>query len=237
MQKRLLFIGTLLAFALGNLRAYPTQEINDRNRKAVVEIFVQKDNGERGQATGFFISDHQLVTNFHVWRGVQEARIQLWDHSSPSLHLQKVYPYPREDLVILELDPNSSQYWCKITPGDTGVKIGDDIMVMGYPNGTWNVNSGTILHLGDSKNYLDSGEFPVVFLTSTWGAPGQSGSPLFDKDGNVIGIIEGGNSDHYGVQAISTQLLNGFFRMTMVLDSFDMRTSDQIAYDTAHGIN
>lgn len=141
--------------------------------------------------SGFAIADGFVVTNYHVVNGAKSINIKGVNGDNDETYKGYVVATDREhDLAILRIvDKNFKGFdaipYCI---GKTVPEVGDDVFVLGYPktntmgqevkltNGIISAESG---FKGDASMYQISA--PVQ--------PGNSGGPLFDNEGNVIGII------------------------------------------------
>lgn len=150
----------------------------------------EKANNSTG--SGFAISSEgYIVTNYHVVENAKNIKIKgIKGNFSKSYHAKVVVSDRNNDLVILEIDDSSF-----ITLGDinytinsTTSKVGENIFVLGYPltatmgeeikltNGIISSKSG---YQGDITSYQMTA--PIQ--------PGNSGAPMFDENGNIIGIV------------------------------------------------
>ncbi|MCL3782227.1 serine protease [Prolixibacteraceae bacterium JC049] len=100
-------------------------------------------------------------------------------------------------------DPNNrtkmAQTWASVTPGDTIVALGYPQNKNSYPNGA--VSSGTIYSDNDAENIItklklagdEEGNIPynsdVEFIAKAKGVAGMSGGGVFNKEGQLIGIM------------------------------------------------
>jgi S1-C subfamily serine protease len=134
--------------------------------------------------TGFFVSgDRKALTNAHVVEGCAQIRISLGSRVAVA---QVVARDTQNDLALIQTE---------IQPTDTAhfrlsVRQGEDVIVYGFPlagllSSGGNVTAGNVTALSgiaDDSRFLQLSA-PVQ--------PGNSGAPLFDQSGNVIGIVVG----------------------------------------------
>lgn len=172
-----------------------------------------KPKHEKSTGTGFAISSNGLiVTNFHVVENAERLNIRGINGNFSKTYSAKVVAQDKNnDLAIIKIDDytfttlGTIPYIIKPTIAD----VGENINVLGYPltatmgeeikytNGTISSKSG---FRGDFTTYQCSA--PIQ--------PGNSGGPVFDKLGCIIGII---NAKHVGAENVSyaiksTYLLN-----------------------------
>lgn len=148
--------------------------------------------------TGFFVSyDGYVVTNEHVVKGCTKAIVR---GTVPSTEANVLQVDAANDLALLKTDLVPMDI-AKLSTSNIALKENDRVMVMGYPG----ENSMTgIYKVVESK--VISGKGPrgeegwVQFKSSA--DHGNSGGPLLDATGNVIGVVQG----HVILQRMNAQL-------------------------------
>jgi serine protease Do len=137
----------------------------------------------RSLGSGFIISnDGYVITNHHVVKGADEIIIKLSDRRE--LIAELVGSDPRSDIALLKLDAKNLPT-VKIGNSDK-VKVGQWVLAIGSPFGfDASVTAGIVSAKGRS---LPSENYVPFIQTDVAINPGNSGGPLFDLDGNVIGI-------------------------------------------------
>ena len=141
--------------------------------------------------TGFAIADGYIVTNYHVTNGAKTIRIKGVNGDMEEAYKGFVVASDKEhDLSIVKIVDKDFEGFESIPYkiGKTMVDVGDDIFVLGYPmtqtmgeevkltNGVISAASG---YKGDASMYQISAAVQS----------GNSGGPLFNEDGAVIGIV------------------------------------------------
>ncbi len=133
--------------------------------------------------TGFFVDKSTVLTNHHVVRNCN--RIELIRKGYKSTAKVKAKD-SINDLAILEADKvnNSSLNF----RAGKGIRIGDDIIVIGYPLGEL-LGSGIKLTTGNVSALTGLINDTTSMQLTAPVQPGNSGGPLFDKSANVVGIV------------------------------------------------
>ena len=136
--------------------------------------------------TGFILSTNgYLITNFHVVKGKDNIKVKT---SSRDFEAKLVLKDESNDIAILKLDSVPSSVQSNLLFGDSSkVKAGDKVSTIGYPFS--NI-------LGKQPRYSEGiinslygvQDDPRLFQISVPIQPGNSGGPLFNAKGEVIGI-------------------------------------------------
>ncbi|MBO4354358.1 MAG: trypsin-like peptidase domain-containing protein [Clostridia bacterium] len=154
----------------------------------------QENEPSQWSGTGFALDEGYIVTNNHVVEGATTIKIYGVRGDMERCYRAKVVGTDKiNDLALLKMESYISTntdvlpYSVKFSMAE----VGEDIFVLGYPltqllgneikltNGIISSRTG---YDGDVNNYQISA--PVQ--------PGNSGGPVFDKDGNVVGIVVSG---------------------------------------------
>ena len=137
-----------------------------------------------GLGSGFIIgADGTIVTNFHVVEGADDITVILDDGTE--LEAELVASDDKTDIAVLRVDaghPLPTVAW-----GDSStVKVGDWAVAIGNPFGLGgSVSVGVISAIGRSIN---AGPYDDYFQIDAPINRGNSGGPLFDQQGRVIGV-------------------------------------------------
>ena len=139
-----------------------------------------------GLGSGFIISqDGYVVTNNHVISGADQITV-IFNNGVDEVPAEIVGTDPKTDIAVLKIDPEAVEIE-PVSWGDSEIsRVGDIVLAIGNPLGLGGtVTSGII-----SSINRDIGSGPYVDFIQT-DAPinrGNSGGPLFNLDGKVIGI-------------------------------------------------
>lgn len=143
-----------------------------------------KAPGHAGVGTGFVISaSGDIVTNNHVVEGSETVTVTLTDGTS--LDAEVVGTDPATDLALIRVKADGDLPF--VTWGDSaGLRVGQGVVAIGNPFGLGNtVTAGIVSALGRD---IQSGPFDDFIQTDAAINRGNSGGPLFNAEGEVVGI-------------------------------------------------
>lgn len=146
----------------------------------------QPERNMRSMGSGFFIShDGYLITNNHVIEDADEIVVQLTDRRAYDAVV--VGTDPRSDLALLKVEEEGLP-WLKIAEPDR-LKVGEWVLAIGSPfDLEFSASVGIVSAIGRSI-VNSSGEDYVPFIqTDVAINPGNSGGPLFNLNGEVVGV-------------------------------------------------
>ena len=135
--------------------------------------------------SGFVIDPSGLiVTNNHVIEGADEIIVNFTDGSK--LKVVKILGHdPKTDLALLQVEPRKPLK--AVSFGDSSVlRVGDWVMAIGNPFGLG--GSLTVGVVSATKRDINAGPYDDFIQTDAAINRGNSGGPLFNMDGQVIGV-------------------------------------------------
>ncbi|WP_420836141.1 Do family serine endopeptidase [Celeribacter indicus] len=139
----------------------------------------------RSQAlgSGFVISeDGYIVTNNHVIDGADEIEIEFFEGGTLAAEL--VGTDPKTDIAVLKVESEEPLPFVPFGDSDAA-RVGDWVMAMGNPLGQgFSVSAGIVSQRGRAL----SGAYDDYIQTDAAINRGNSGGPLFNMDGEVIGV-------------------------------------------------
>lgn len=158
-------------------------DLYNRLNPSVVVIFT-----DSGQGSGFvFDNNGHVVTNNHVIAGAQEIQVIMAD--GKALDATLVGRDPGSDLAVLKVDPTAATL-NPIPLGNSGaVQVGQIVVALGSPFGLQSTMTTGIVSAID-RTFPGAQQFQIPDIIQTDAAvnPGNSGGPLVDIYGNVIGV-------------------------------------------------
>ncbi len=160
-----------------------TDKINDKITRLNAPRKTTENPG-KFRGTGFAISSNgYIVTDYHVVNNADSVYVQSAD--GKSYRTKVIYTEPQTDIAVLQINDATFKnlgaipYAFKKAETD----IGENVFTIGYPRDAMVLGPGFLTassgYQGDTSAYQVS--IPVDF--------GNSGGPLLDSHGNVIGII------------------------------------------------
>ncbi|HYF04962.1 MAG TPA: trypsin-like peptidase domain-containing protein [Patescibacteria group bacterium] len=178
--------------AINAYREPPAYTVRLGRQGRVLVAFTNRSEAQRVSAgSGFFIhSDGYILTNKHVVDAT-ESRYMVSLGEGRDLEATVVYRDPEHDLAIIKIDGSG---YSTLKLGDsTAAQIGDSIVAVGNALGVFEdaSSTGTITALNeDIRVQTDHGELILsnMIESSAWVYPGDSGGPLLNKAGEVLGI-------------------------------------------------
>jgi S1-C subfamily serine protease len=159
--------------------------VAEKLRPAVVNLRVGK-GGRGGSGSGvLFTPDGFLLTNHHVVQGSDTVRVRLNDGSE--LTGRVVGNDPWTDLAVVQIEGNTFPF---AALGDSAkLKVGQLAVAIGSPLGFEStVTAGVISALGRTLRSVSGHLVDNVIQTDAALNPGNSGGPLVDSHGRVVGI-------------------------------------------------
>ncbi len=204
-----LAVGGAVGFGLGS-RASGSRDVAQSSsldasaiyaqaRDAVVTVrtdAVRLDNGDlRGLGTAFHIGDGYYVTSAHVVENARTIFLDSSDRPLPRIEVPRddgltfeasvVGSDKSSDVALLKAKPTSAKLeWAQTVPA-----IGSNVFAIGNPRGdsARSLSSGVISGL---NRFVNGGDRQLAGLLQTDAAmnPGNSGGPLLDATGRVVGL-------------------------------------------------
>jgi serine protease Do len=134
--------------------------------------------------SGFIISaDGYIVTNNHVIEAADEVEIELFD-GNKKLKAEIVGRDPRTDLALLKVESDTPLPFVPFGNSDA-MRVGDWVLAIGNPLGQgFSVSAGIV----SARNRTLQGSYDDFIQTDAAINRGNSGGPLFNMNGEVIGV-------------------------------------------------
>jgi serine protease Do len=152
----------------------------------------------QGVGSGFIVSPDGLVlTNAHVVQNAAEVTVKLTDRRE--FKAKVVGTDPQTDVAVLKIDATNLP---TVTLGSTAnTRVGESVVAIGSPFGFENTVTAGIVSA--KSRALPDGTYVPFLQTDVAVNPGNSGGPLFNMKGEVIGINSQIYSRSGGYQGLS----------------------------------
>lgn len=152
-----------------------------KKRKSMPQAPGTEEEVPRGIGSGFIISqDGFVLTNAHVVDGADEVYVNLTDKREFKARVIGIDK--RTDVAVVKIE-GSKLPWLPIGDSDK-IKVGQWVVAIGSPFGLDNSVSAGII----SSKARDTGDFLPLIQTDVAVNPGNSGGPLINMNGEVVGI-------------------------------------------------
>lgn len=164
--------------------------IIERYSKSVLKIEHINSNDDYSIGTGFYFAvgnkktvKHLIITNKHV---VEKAKlINVLTKENERIEYSDIKIDPKRDLAFIVLNKNID---APIFHLNTGIEILSEILTIGYPSIPMTKEAYQVYHKGELNSFVEDYYDNKLFLFSAKTSSGNSGSPIIDEYGMVIGI-------------------------------------------------
>jgi putative serine protease PepD len=189
-----------------------TAALYKRYKDAVVEVHARtggsSDSPFEGQTpgeatgSGFVISDEgHIVTNQHVVDNAQSVQVEFSDGSEVDAEI--VGTDPSTDIAVLDVDRSASQLTALQFAPTGALEVGNPVVVLGSPFGLeGTLTTGVISAVG--REIQSPNGFTIENAVQTDAAlnHGNSGGPVLDTQGRVVGVASQIRSDSGGSDGV-----------------------------------
>ena len=204
-NSKFLFVFLVLSLFISCAQA-PQQLVSEKPVAPVVDLTSEKIRdsivlieSENASGTGFFVAPDKIVTNTHVVAHAGTVSVKS-PETKKDWTIEGVIGYDaKNSLVILKLTGEGTP----LPLGDR-VQIGESVSISGYPNGAFKVSESHI------QSTLKNDRW---FRLNTTTAKKTNGSPVFNNNGQVIGVIV-----PYGDYAVSSSVLAALLDASMPIE-------------------
>ncbi len=168
------------------------------------------EGDQPGTGSAFFIAKDTLITNEHVVKGFKSGKIS---YQRKIFTVDVIARDEANDLALLKVNFNDLQALQSVKPlriGDVhGAVEGEPVFSIGYPMAQ-DLGVNPKINMGIINGVTGFSDDPRMFQVSVPLQPGNSGGPLFDENGGMIGVVSSGlNVAYYmNVRGFAPQNVN-----------------------------
>lgn len=173
----------LVLWGCGGTSNNTASRIAEEEGPAVVFVVVETD-GAKSQGSGIAIDGAKghFLTNWHVIKGIREGWVRVQGAEWMPI-VAVVAKDEHKDLALVKADPGGQTLHQARLGTVAEIKPGDPVVVIGNPLGEeFSVTDGIISQIRNQDGYK-------VVQTTAPISPGNSGGPLFNEQGEVVGIV------------------------------------------------
>jgi S1-C subfamily serine protease len=195
MSGRLLPLGVLLLAAAALSTACvpgPTGEVAEAQPPTPVEVAGEsvvriRNTSACGVAigTGFVVDGNRIVTNRHVVEGARELDVETWDGRPVGVGIAR--QGVETDLGVIDLRGRVARNLTPLPFDEDGLETGDRVAAIGYALAGPTVTTfGQFLDTPRGRPFLEPDR---VLRYNTTVEHGNSGGPLLNREGEVVGVV------------------------------------------------
>ena len=174
-----------------------TVEVTSKNIKSLVRVIARIPKGQLqpGESpeeigSGFFYKSNRIITNFHVVQAAESIQVELSDGRLVNAKLDGIDP--GIDIAILTVSGVQAPATVRFG-NSTNLIIGQKLLVFGSPFGVRNfVSTGDLAAIERTAPPADDigQEIPSMLMTTAFLQRGNSGGPVLNSRGMVIGVAD-----------------------------------------------
>ena len=169
------------------------EEVYQQVRSSVVVVRSQTAQGS-ALGSGFVYSAGYIVTNYHVVQGATSVTVELFDGTSSAVTIVGQDQFA--DVAVLKVS-NIPEQSKALEMGDSNIlKVGQQVVAVGNPLGlTASLSTGVVSQMGRLIGPVQNIPLVVpVIQLDVLITNGNSGGPLLDLNGRVVGITNAGTT-------------------------------------------
>ena len=164
-------------------------QIYDRDSKGVVSIVAVTANGE-DSGTGIVLNEKGLIlTNDHVIAGANSLTVSAPGSSGAKRTATIVGEEANSDLALIRVNPSELGLQPLQLASSSSLQVGDSVYAIGNPYGlNETLTRGIVSALGREIQAPDGAKISGAIQTDAALNPGNSGGPLLNEEGEVVGV-------------------------------------------------
>jgi putative serine protease PepD len=173
----------------GSSKTLTATQLYQQDSTGVVAIKAVTAEGE-DEGTGIVLNDRGLIlTNDHVIKGASSLTVDASGSSEKTAGAKIVGEEANQDLALIEVDPSGLELKPLTLASSSSVQVGDTVYAIGTPYGLEETfTKGIVSALNREIAAPDGAKITGAIQTDAALNPGNSGGPLLDEQGAVIGV-------------------------------------------------
>lgn len=164
-------------------------QVYEQDSHGIVSIKAVTADGE-DSGTGIVLNDDGLIlTNDHVIEGARSLTVNPGDSSSETRTATVVGEEANKDLALIKVDPSGLDLKPLTFDSSSSLQVGDSVYAIGNPYGLEEtLTKGIVSALNREISAPDGAKITGAIQTDAALNPGNSGGPLLNEQGEVIGV-------------------------------------------------
>jgi putative serine protease PepD len=173
----------------GSSKILTATQLYQRDSTGVVAIKAVTSEGE-DEGTGIVLNEQGLIlTNDHVIKGATSLTVDASGSSKKTTSATLVGEEAKQDLALIKVDPSGLGLMPLTLASSSSVQVGDTVYAIGTPYGLEETfTKGIVSALDREIAAPDGAKITGAIQTDAALNPGNSGGPLLDEQGEVIGV-------------------------------------------------
>jgi putative serine protease PepD len=173
----------------GSSKALTATQLYKQDSTGVVAIKAVTSEGE-DEGTGIVLNEQGLIlTNDHVIKGATSLTVDASGSSKKTTSATLVGEEANQDLALIKVDPSGLELKPLTLASSSSVQVGDTVYAIGTPYGLEETfTKGIVSALDREIAAPDGSKIAGAIQTDATLNPGNSGGPLLDEQGEVIGV-------------------------------------------------
>ena len=166
---------------------YQEEEIDNYQDNQVVPNYEKFEFAANSWGSGFIVGKGRyIITNYHVIHNAKRIAVR---NGLGQIRNAKVVNFSKKlDLALLQLDKTYDHRISLKTKTFKNPRPGDDVITIGFPGIGETAWQPTITQGIVSKVFTEDDQYPATFMTTIAINAGNSGGPIFDLNGNLVGV-------------------------------------------------
>jgi len=197
-MKRTILV-TAVVLLVQQLIAQDLADLFEENKRSIVTIYVQESvssgagdprtfTANMGLGSGVLVRDNVILTAAHVVGNAETIMVQFYD--GEAIPAKTVRITRVADLALIQMEKSPADPHVAVIGNSDKTRIGEDIFVVGAPMGLpYSLSRGVISGRHLEEELSSDGIMMEFFQTDASINTGNSGGPMFNYKGEVIGIV------------------------------------------------